>query len=179
MEKHKILLNVLLAWTVVSCCSNNSIKRELKSFQSARIEFPADMFSVKDRNVLEFQNPGRDNAFVVYHDSTECGMCAVIYDYLPLYERAERSGDFSVMIIFSPRDSEYDEIMERLVMMDFPYPVYVDYSGSFAETNMCIPEDNRFHSFLLDKEGHPVFVGNPLASDRMMELFKEALESLE
>ena len=37
----------------------------------------------------------------------------------------------------------------------------------------------RFHSFLLDKEGHPVFVGNPLASDRMMELFKEALESLE
>ena len=32
---------------------------------------------------------------------------------------------------------------------------------------------------LLDKEGHPVFVGNPLASDRMMELFKEALESLE
>ena len=114
MEKHKILLNVLLAWTVVSCCSNNSIKRELKSFQSARIEFPADMFSVKDRNVLEFQNPGRDNAFVVYHDSTECGMCAVshIYDYLPLYERAERSGDFSVMIIFSPRDSEYDEIRD-------------------------------------------------------------------
>jgi len=27
--------------------------------------------------------------------------------------------------------------------------------------------------------GHPVFVGDPLASDRMMELFKEALESLE
>ena len=27
--------------------------------------------------------------------------------------------------------------------------------------------------------GHPVFVGDPLASDMMMELFKEALESLE
>lgn len=64
-------------------------------------------------------------------------------------------------------------------VLDFPYLVYVDYSGSFAETNMSIPEDNRFHSFLLNKEGRPVFVGNPLASDRMMELFKEALESLE
>ena len=40
-------------------------------------------------------------------------------------------------------------------VLDFPYLVYVDYSGSFAETNMCIPEDNRFHSFLLNKEGHP------------------------
>ena len=141
----------LMLILICSCSGRQKVSNELKSFQSARIEFPADMFSVRDRNVLEFQNPGRDNAFVVYHDSTECGMCAVshIYDYLPLYEKAERSGDFSVMIIFSPRDSEYDEIMERLVMMDFPYPVYVDYSGSFAETNWCIPEDNRFHSFLL------------------------------
>ena len=77
----KLLFLVLFSYCTVSC-SVQSEKRELKSFQSARIEFPADMFSVKDRNVLEFQNPGRDNAFVVYHDSTECGMCAVSHIYM-------------------------------------------------------------------------------------------------
>ena len=100
-------------------------------------------------------------------------------DCLPLYELSDSIGTFRIVTIFAPRQEEYDEVIRQLMVLDFPYPVYVDFDGSFRKANPCIPEDKRFHSFLLDKEGHPVFVGDPLASDRMMELFKEALESLE
>ena len=159
---------------LLSCagCIESRITRELRSFQSEKIVFPSDMFAVIDRNVIEAPQPETDNIFVIFYDSTECSTCQIsrIYDYLSFYEESEESGDFSIMMIFSPRYEYYSEVMEQLVILNFPFPIYIDYNGSFAKENSVIPEDRYFHSFLLDKEGHPVFVGDPLASDRMMEL---------
>ena len=81
-------------------------------------------------------------------------------------------------MIFSPKEEEYDALVKELMIADYPYPIYVDYNGVFRKLNPQIPEDRRFHCFLLDKNGYPVFVGNPVASERMMELFKTALDRL-
>ena len=62
------------------------------------------------------------------------------------------------------RQEEYDEVVKQLMILNFPYPVYVDYSCSFRKLN----------SF-----GKPVFVGNPMSGPRMMELFMEAVSNLE
>ena len=42
-----------------------------------------------------------------------------------------------------------------------------------------LPDDKRFHSFLLDRDGHPVFIGNPTANEQLWVLFKEVLANLE
>ena len=34
-------------------------------------------------------------------------------------------------------------------------------------------------NFLIDRDGHPVCVGNPVASDTMWKLFNEALTNLD
>lgn len=64
------------------------------------------------------------------------------------------------------------------MILDFPYPVYVDFNCSFRKLNTGIPEDVRFHSFLLDKNGHPVFVGNPNANETLNHLFEKVLSGL-
>lgn len=113
----------------------------------------------------------------MYHDSLSCNSCQInhLNDYLCIYEKADTMS-FDVLTIFSPRQEEYDEVMASLMKQDFPYPIYVDFDGSFRRANPCIPEDNRFHSFLLDKDGHPVFVGNPADNETMWNLFEKALE---
>ena len=83
------------------------------------------------------------------------------------------------MSIFSPSVEEYDEVLKNLIYRDFEYPVYIDFSGSFRQKNDCIPKDCLFHNFLIDSNGHPVFVGNPIASDDLWNLFNKALSSIE
>lgn len=115
----------------------------------------------------------------MYHDSLSCNSCQInhLNDYLCIYEKAETMS-FEVLTIFSPCQDEYDEVIKRLMILDFPCSVYVDLDGSFRRATSCIPEDPRFHSFLLDKDGHPIFVGNPIASDSMSGLFDRALAKL-
>ena len=35
---------------------------------------------------------------------------------------------------------------------------------AFMKSEIVLPEDGRFHTFLMDGDGHPVFVGNPMLS---------------
>ena len=42
--------------------------------------------------------------------------------------------------------------------------------------NRDIPDDRRFHSFLIDVDGHPVYIGNPTANDELLALFDEIIE---
>ena len=85
--------------------------------------------------------PGR-RKMIIYYDSLSCNACQVshLIDLSAIYALADSSGIFDVMTIFSPRAEEYDELMKKLVLRNFVYPVYVDYSGSFRRANRFIPK---------------------------------------
>lgn len=51
----------------------------------------------------------------------------------------------------------------------------VDVNGSFMHSNPSIPSESRYHCFLIDENGHPFFVGNPLAGDRIRSVFFSVL----
>ena len=76
---------------------------------------------------------------------------------------------------FSPGSEELEDVRLQLAVQDFSFPVYVDTYGSFARENTGIPEDERFHSFLIGGDGRPVFVGNPLGSEKMQDIFQKVL----
>lgn len=95
----------------------------------------------------------------------------------PLYEMADTVG-FPVLTIFSPRADELEEVRLKLMKANYSFPVFVDVNGSFSENNGNIPFDRRFHSFLIDSCNHPVYVGNPMSSDRMFELFVRTIDML-
>lgn len=172
---------VVLYLSLISGCARHRISKELRDFSRATVAMVDGMQSVCHRNISSsvWDNSNNKIRFVMYHDSLSCSSCQISHlnDYLYIYEKADTMS-FEVLTIFSPRQDEYDEVIKRLMILDFPYPVYVDFDGSFRRANLCIPEDARFHSFLLNKEGHPVFVGNPIASDSMSSLFDRALEKL-
>ena len=146
------------------------------------IAIPENLTVISDRNIISLSDFEKEtNALVILYDSLECSSCQIghLYDYLWSYEKLDSIQGCQLMTIFSPRQEEYDEVVKQLMILNFPYPIYVDMSGSFRKINKCIPDDRRFHSFLIDKNGKPVFVGNPMSGPRMMELFMEAVSNLE
>ena len=85
--------------------------------------------------------------------------------------------EFSVMTIFSPKNEDLEEVKFQLSLANHQEHIYVDTYGTFSILNQCIPSDQRFHSFLLDDIGKPVFVGNPLVNTKLMEVFIKTLQT--
>ena len=179
--RNKILLFVSLS-VLMTSCGEYGVSRHLRDFMDSTISIPNDIQVVSERHVHQVAaSIIAGSKLVILYDSLECSSCQVghLYDYLWSYEKLDSIQSCQLMTIFSPRQEEYDEVVRQLMVLNFPYPIYVDMSGSFRKINKCIPDDKRFHSFLLDKNGKPVFVGNPMSGPRMMELFMEAVSNLE
>ena len=142
--------------------------------------FPDDMEVYEDGRfsmaVLDSLHPVK---MIIYYDSAGCSGCRIshLIEHEPLYAEAAEDGRYDVVTIFSPRQEELEDVRLQLVVQDFSFPVYVDTYGSFSRLNGEIPSDTRFHSFLIDGNGHPVMVGNPVESDAMKEILLDILDN--
>ena len=176
------ILSLISILILLTSCKEYWLSRELERFMGQAIAIPENLTVISDRNIISLSDFEKEtNALVILYDSLECSSCQIghLYDYLWSYEKLDSIQGCQLMTIFSPRQEEYDEVVKQLMILNFPYPIYVDMSGSFRKINKCIPDDRSFHSFLIDKNGKPVFVGNPMSGPRMMELFMEAVSNLE
>jgi hypothetical protein len=78
----------------------------------------------------------------------------------------------------SPPQAKLDEVLRTLEMVQFDYPVFIDEHGAFPAANPHIPADSRFHTFLLDKNGKVVVVGDPVNNPDLWELYKKTIAEL-
>lgn len=84
-----------------------------------------------------------------------------------------------VIILFSLTTvEEVLDVPSHIKDLNFPFPVYIDEFGEFYRQNKDFPSDRRFHSFLVDADGHPVFIGNPLSSEKLWEVFENTLSKI-
>ena len=163
---------------VFSCSEEKKIEELLQGFMRKKIYLPETLEMVYEHQIKKVAINADYANLVIYFDSTECSKCIInkLFIYDKLYEYEVNSNKFNILMIFSPRDEEYDAVVTELMVADYLYPIYIDYRGEFSKHNTSIPTDRRFHSFLLDKDGHPVFVGNPVSNETMWNLFENALE---
>ena len=149
----------------------------MTDFMGSVIVIPDDLECICSRRIgninTEDLKPAR---FIVYYDSLGCSSCRISHlaDIFPLLDMADTS-DFSVLTIFSPLQEELEDVRLKLMVADYDFPVYVDVNGTFGKLNRCIPTDVRFHEFLLDEMGKPLFVGNPTSNEQLSELFTRVL----
>lgn len=173
---------VLLLIFVFSSCSDRArISRQYVEFTSNNIVFPSAFQKVESGQVGISDACPDIPIMILYNDSLSCSLCQInhLHDRIPIYEHADSLGTYMVMTILSPKPEEYNDVILALQVREFDFPVYVDYSGDFGRLNKCIPEDPRFHCFLINRERKPVFVGDPLASTTLWDLFCKVLDNIE
>ena len=176
-----LLLNFVI---LIASCSQWRIKNEIESFSKEAIRLPTDLEIVQDGVVLPdslkqtLTNPVK---LILYFSANRCTSCVIkgLRDYDKIFA-LKVENQFSPLIIFSPRDraQEYKALITDLKLQSLPYPIYIDKHDEFQQLNTKLPEDTRYHIFLLDKDNHIVLVGNPLASNAMWSLFKSTLDNM-
>lgn len=156
-----------------SCTERYKIKKALVEFTKSEIVIPGDLECISNRQIKKINTDTlKPLKFIVYYDSLECSACRIshLVDIYPLYDMAD-TGDFSIITVFSPKLSEVSDVQNQLRIASHPIPIYIDNYATFRHINKSIPSDHRFHYFLLNENNVPVFVGNPLSSPLLLNLF--------
>lgn len=178
MKRFFLFLYVIfISLAMVSCGERKKIESMMADFIKTKIVIPNDLECICRREVKTIDLESiKENRLVIYYDSLDCSSCRISHleENFPLYEMAD-TGSFSLLTIFSPRVDELEEVRLQLMLINFQFPIYVDVNGSFSRQNASIPSDLRFHNFLVGPDNHPLFVGNPLANDKLFDLFQEVL----
>ena len=162
-----------------SCSERHKLRRTMSKFVQTEIQIPDDLECVYNREVTIINKDTlKPYKLIVYYDSLDCSSCRIshIMDLYPLYEMADTC-EFSVMTIFSPKKEDLEEVKFQLSLANHQEQIYVDTYGTFSILNQCIPSDQRFHTFLVDSNGKPIFVGNPLSSMQLAEIFQNIIQS--
>lgn len=117
---------------------------------------------------------------VFFYGKDEYSSCAInnLNDYLSGFIDIEKSEKCRVVILFSPLEDDILDVQNQIRELKFPFPIYVDLYGEFYRINKDFPSDRRFHSFLIGKDAHPVFIGNPLRGEKLSKVFKMVLKKI-
>ncbi len=117
--------------------------------------------------------------FVAHFPPEDCIDCQIAHlaDYYPLWALAEKDS-FDVLLILSPSEEDNLRTISSIMRGKFLFPVVIDPGDSFSRLNPDIPSDPRFNHFLIDRNRHPVFVGNPLVNTKVHKQFIKKLKSL-
>ena len=171
---------VTLPLLLSGCGARHDVKNMMRQMRESELVIPADLRRIDGYSISEASHERKDAALVIYYDSLVCGSCRVdkLAQLDTLFGLERTFPDFEVLVVFSPKPAEVEEIQVLLMKRRYPHPVYLDYSGSFREANTFIPNDSRFHTFLTGKDGRPVFIGDPYVSKSMWDLFISAVRQI-
>lgn len=116
--------------------------------------------------------------FVILFVDKNCSRCQVgrLPEFYSLIDSC-RARAILPIVLFSGGGLEPSE--EVAQQHYYPFSVFFDEGGRFMIDNRFLPQDQRFHFFLLDKNNSIRFVGNPIQNDSMMELFCSVVDSIQ
>lgn len=170
---------IILPIMILVSCKSSPTSMMIDSFSKQSIKIPHELEVIAEGKVCKFHSDSLlPYKFVIYYDSKNCFPCRIAHliENEELHKLSIGSRKFSVINIFSPLIEDVDDTRNTLILSKNKYPVYLDANSNFPKLNPQIPDDRRFHYFLLDSLNYPIFVGNPDATASLNKLFKEALK---
>lgn len=173
----KVFASILIINICCSCSDRNMVKRIMGEFIETEVVIQENLDCIYNKQLSKIRTDTlKPYKFIIYYDTTDCSSCRISHltDLKPLYDMANTS-EFTVLTIFSPAIEDVNDVILQLTITNHFMPIYVDAIGEFRRLNKDLPSDHRFHSFLLDENNKPIFVGNPLNSTKLSELFAKKI----
>lgn len=162
------------------CGERGNTVLEYARFRHSRVSLPENVLKIEKGKVDSLSNfqPSRPT-MVHYYGSKECTDCAFSHmrDYLKYVDYSKKNGSFDFYVIMAPPAELRDSVVGRAAKMSLPLTILIDDSYSL-EKQKSFPSSASFHTFLLDVDGRPVFIGSPFRNKSTLEKFSKKLGAL-
>jgi hypothetical protein len=176
---------VIIALFALTECDNRieSIKNNLLSMQKDSIILPLDkMICMHSENAesttLKRGTIKNKYQYIVYVDSTQCTPCAIdgMYAWNVLMDSLRtRKSQVDFVFIVAPRKEQMEKTILSIKSSGLISDVYVDTSYVFNLSNPRLPQEEKFHYFMISKENKIVMVGDILYNPSMRKLFNKII----
>nr|WP_289222493.1 DUF1573 domain-containing protein [uncultured Bacteroides sp.] len=179
--KYLYVFLCLLIFCMCSVPERESIVNLTKEWSGKQLLFPQEFVldvylddSIISYNKVEFQQ----NAILIYIDSIGCMSCKMnLPEWANFIIELDSISNKTVpcLFIFNPKKNGKERVVSLLRRVHFSYPVCIDEKDSFNLLNK-FPKDNRFQTFLLDKNKKVVAIGNPINNPQIKELYQKIIQ---
>ena len=117
---------------------------------------------------------------MIYIDSTQCSTCSIdgLHRWNSLIDSVRLNKlDLSFLFIVSPPKWQLEDVFLAIESSGLKNDIYVDSLSIFSGVNPNLPQDIKYHSFILDMDNNPKLVGNVLENPSIRKIFDKLLSS--
>ncbi len=177
MKRSTLFVLLLSLVLIATGCEEMRLRSQVRKLMASTVVLPEKVVRIAGGEVLPMPDSLREKAkLIIYVDSLDCRSCRL--SKMPAYERiipvAESYG-VEVMILMANQTYSGITLIQYISDIDLGVPIYVDEESAFLTMNPAVPGDSRLHSFLVNRQGTPVLIGDPVLSPRIAELFERVL----
>lgn len=118
----------------------------------------------------------RPYKMIVYINKNGCTNCK-LRSLLPIYLftlKTMKSQHFGVVVILNTPNIEATKGI--LMNLRFKYTVFFDTNNSFEQLNPQLPNDELFHTFLINSENKPILIGSPTHNEKLNNLYLQEIK---
>ena len=178
MRTNKLVLPFLCVLICQTSCKKD-FEESIRQFSSMKIALPYDRM---ERIVCSpFADTITDNKklrLVNFIDTMQCHSCEMkrLIEYERLNISRQELERLEFVYIVHPPSSHIKKTNQLLHSLHVEGTVYLDTCNAFHHANPAFPENKIFHSFVLDREGKIVLIGNPFRNDKMEGLLMKIIK---
>ena len=169
------LISVCAVIVLLASCSESkkdSIRHVIGEWEGKELVFPEHpVFTIQGKDTVFPEGNKAQYKVLSYVDTIGCTSCKIqLPNWKKLISEFDSVFQGKVDFLFYLHPKSRKEIVYLLKRDNFIFPVCIDDHDSLNILNH-FPQDDMFHTFLLDKGNHIVAIGNPVRNPRIKELF--------
>lgn len=180
---HPTLIGGILTGLLLTSCTDRqreAITHTVTQWQGREIQIPEGaVFTVQARDTVTMDMHAAAHKVLVYVDSAGCTSCRLqLHEWKRFMAEVDSATDGSVPFLFflSPKSVKEARYITR--RDDFTHPLCVDMQNRLDSLNH-FPEEEMFHTFLLDANNRVSVIGNPIHNRAVRELYMKTLTGQE
>lgn len=173
----KIYIYILLFISFYSCYSveNKEFRNIVNKWSNREILFPDSLHMISNHKVIGIKKREAEYTIISYVDSTGCTPCKLhLSKWKNFIDEMHYALADSIPLLLVVNDGSFETVDYISTWDKFSYPIYVDISDSINQLNN-FPTDDRFQTFLLDKNNKVVAIGNPIHNPKVKELYMKII----
>lgn len=159
-------------------CNNDRIKREIANFSSCDVVIPEYRMLELRCSIVTDSLDAYPLVVVDFKEMKSCSNC-VIAEIAGSERRAlseDNCGTFGVLHIISANAEDSALVYRNLCRERVRGVVLLDTCNAFLSANPQFPSSPLLHTFVMDRHGKVLLVGNPFSGEKMKSMFGKIVE---
>ena len=157
----------------MSCQSN--VNRRLDVLLYTKITIPQKKMVKRNCALDSIAKDNSQLCLVKYFENVECGSCFASNLAKDEIIHIDNNENICPVYVIQAKQNEVEDIYRNLCLKRVKGTVFIDTCKAFLKANPQIPDNELFHTFVINKEGKVLMVGNPFQNEKMEALFKKVI----